>query len=119
MPIRLLRWLFVVVLLHDMRVPEGQLVGALTNAEELTHARQSLTKTGLAPGLGIKVETVAKKGAETGEAALSNGGGGNQLAGETGALTAVIRGPTPKAHASEMSVRAYRGSRSEAATGLR
>lgn len=65
---RLLRWFFVAVLLHDMGLPEAQLVGALTNAEELTHARQSLTKTGPAPGFGIKFETVEKKGAESSEA---------------------------------------------------
>lgn len=47
---RLLRWFFVVVLLDDMGLPEGHQIDALTNAEELTHARQHLTKSGAAPG---------------------------------------------------------------------
>lgn len=63
---RLLRWFFVAVLLHDIGLPERKLALALMTSDELTHARQSLTKTRPAPGFGIKVETVEQQGAETG-----------------------------------------------------
>jgi hypothetical protein len=54
---RLLRWLFVAVLLHDMGLPERNLIDALNRAEDLRHARQSLTKTRKPPGVGIKTKT--------------------------------------------------------------
>ena len=59
---RLLRWFFVAIILTDLGIPEGILVNALKQSEELAHARSVVTKTPRGPA--IIVETAAKPSQE-------------------------------------------------------
>lgn len=62
---RLLRWFFVAIILTDLGIPEGTLVDALGNAEELSHLRSVVTRTPRPPA------TIVETGKKNPEATAS------------------------------------------------